>query len=143
MQTNLATILAGLRQAAGAGTRFVGMNIYNPVLGDWLAPGAGRALALAAVTGVNLLSADMEKRFAAAGIPVANVENAFESTDLERFVSSPWGRVPVAVDVACRLLDITCRRGAVEGFGDDPNTAGAVVIAGAFEKVIGTLGPPR
>ncbi len=142
MQTNLALILAGLRRAAGPGVRFVGMNIYDPLLGDWLAPGAGRALALATVAAVKLLSNDMDERFAAASIPVANVEGAFDSTEMVRFVSSPWGMVPVAVDRACRLLDITCRAGFVELFGDDPNDAGAVVIAHAFEQVIGLLRPP-
>ncbi|MGA8682107.1 MAG: SGNH/GDSL hydrolase family protein [Acidimicrobiales bacterium] len=141
MQSNLAFILSGLRRAAGPDVRFVGMNIYDPLLGDWLAPGVGRALALAAVGGVRLLSVDMEKSFAASSIPVANVEDAFDSSDMAHFVSSRWGRVPVAVDVACRLLDIVCRPGLVELFGDDPNEAGAVVIAHAFEQVIGMQGP--
>lgn len=61
---------------------------------------------------MKLLSNDMDERFAAASIPVANVEGAFDSTEMVRFVSSPWGRVPVAVDRACRLLDITCRAGS-------------------------------
>jgi hypothetical protein len=142
MQANLAVILRGLRRAAGSDERFVGMNIYDPLLGDWLAPGTGHSFALAAVAGVKLLNADMEKSFASAAYSVANVEAAFNSNDLGHFVSSPWGRVPVAVDVACRLLDITCRVGGVEGFGDDPNVSGAVVIAHAFENVIGTLRPP-
>jgi hypothetical protein len=142
MQTDLAVILPGLQRAAGPGVRFVGMNIFDPLLGDWLAPGTGRSFALAAVGGVKLLNADMEKSFAATAIPVANVEGAFDSNDLGHFVSSPWGRVPVAVDVACKLLDITCRLGSDEGFGDDPNAAGAVVIAHAFETVIGTLRSP-
>ncbi|MGA2211132.1 MAG: SGNH/GDSL hydrolase family protein [Acidimicrobiales bacterium] len=142
MQANLAVILPGLQRAAGPGVRFVGMNIFDPLLGDWLAPGAGRAFALEAVGGVKLLNTDMEKSFAAAAIPVANVEGAFDSNDLGHVVSSPWGRVPVAVDVACRLLDIMCREGREEGFGDDPDAAGAVVIAHAFETVIGTLQPP-
>lgn len=142
MQANLALILTGLRRAAGPAVRFVGMNIYDPLLGDWLAPGAGRALALAAVTGVKQLSNDMDERFAAASIPVANVESAFDSNDLAQFAASPWGRVPVAVERACQLLDITCRAGFVEGFGDDPNDAGAVVIARTFEHVIGVLRPP-
>jgi len=141
MQANLALILAGLRTAAGPAVRFVGMNIYDPLLGNWLAPGAGRALALAAVAAVRRLSNDMDERLAAASMPVANVEGAFDSNDMGRFVSSPWGRVPVAVDRACQLLDITCRAGVVEGFGDDPNDAGAVVIARTFEHVIGVLRP--
>jgi lysophospholipase L1-like esterase len=141
MQKNLATILAGLR-AAAPGVPIVGMNIYNPLLGDWLAPGPPRALALAAATALMTLSADMEKAFAAAGAPVADVQGAFQSSELTTLVPSPWGQVPVAVDRACSLLDIVCQPGQAEGFGDDPNDAGAAVIAKAFETVIGTLRPP-
>ncbi len=36
-------------------------------------------------------------------------------------------------------MDITCSAGAPEGFGDDPDDVGAVRIATAFERTIGTL----
>ena len=144
MQRNLATILAGLRSAVGPGVPIVGMNYYDPLLGDWLAPpGPSRSLATAAITGLGTLNHDMEVVYAVASAPVANVQDAFQATDMTHLVSSPWGRVPVAVDRACSLLDIVCYPGQSEGFGDDPNPAGAAVIASAFEKVIGQLHPPQ
>jgi hypothetical protein len=54
-------------------------------------------------------------------------------------VASPWGEVPIAVQRACAWLDIFCQAGAPEGFGDDPNDAGAVAIATAFERRIDRL----
>jgi hypothetical protein len=36
-------------------------------------------------------------------------------------------------------LDIVWRAGALEGFGDDPNSTGAARIAVAVERTIGAL----
>jgi len=143
MQKNLATIVKGLRAATRSGVPIIGMNYYDPLLGDWLAgPGPTRTLTLNVITGVATLNKDMTQVYAKAFVPVADVATAFQSSDMTHFVASQWGRIPVAVDRACTLLDITCHRGAPEGFGDDPNNAGAVVIARAFEKTIGTLRTP-
>jgi hypothetical protein len=118
------------------------MNVYDPLLGDWLAPGPGRSLTVAAVAGVGLLDRTMSQAYRAEASPVADVQGAFHSTDLTHFVNSVWGRVPVAVASACALLDIVCHRGSIVGYGDDPNHAGAAVIARAFEKAIGRLRAP-
>ena len=143
MKANISNIVAGLRNAIGPHVPIVGMNVYDPLLGDWLAPGTGRSLAVAAVAGVGLLSKTMGQAYRAEASPTADVQGAYHSTDLRHFVSSRWGRVPVAVASACTLLDIVCQQGSLVGFGDDPNDAGAVVIAHAFEKVIGRVVPPR
>jgi hypothetical protein len=141
MKSNISGLVAGLR-SAGPHVQIVGMNVYDPLLGDWLAPGGGRSLAIAAVAGVSLLSKTMGQAYAAESALTADVQGAFHSTDLTHFVRSPWGRVPVAVASACTLLDIVCHTGSLIGFGDDPTNAGAVVIARAFEKAIGRLRPP-
>jgi len=142
MKSNISTIVAGLRHATGPHIPIVGMNVYDPLLGDWLAPGAGRSLAVAAVAGVGLLSKSMGQAYQAEASPTADVQRAYHSMDLTHVVSSRWGRVPVSVASACTFLDIVCQRGALIGYGDDPNDAGAVVIAHAFEKAIGRLAPP-
>jgi len=143
MQKNLATIVTGLRTATHSDVPIIGMNYYDPLLGDWLAgPGPTRTLTTQAITGVATLNTDMTNVYAKAAIPVADVAAAYQSSDMTHFVSSRWGRIPVAVDRACEWLDITCRRGAPEGFGDDPNNTGATVIADAFAKTIGTLHAP-
>jgi hypothetical protein len=85
----------------------------------------------------------MDMDYGVAASPVADVQSAFESMDMTHFVESKWGRVPVAVDRACTLLDISCHKGQEEGFGDDPDVAGAKVIAKAFELTIGRLYPPQ
>ncbi len=142
MKANISTIVAGLRLATGTHVPIVGMNVYDPFLGDWLAPGTGRSLAAAAETGVDLLSKTMGQAYQAEASPTADVQGAYHSADLTHFVRSRWGRVPVSVANACTLLDIVCQQGSLIGFGDDPNGAGAVVIAHAFEKAIGRLATP-
>jgi hypothetical protein len=143
MKANISTIVAGLRRATGPHVPIVGMNVYDPLLGDWLAPGTGRSLAVAAVAGVGLLSRTMGQAYQAEASPIADVQAAYHSADLTHFVNSSWGRVPVSVASACTLLDIVCHQGSLIGYGDDPNYAGAVVIAHAFEKAIGRLDPPQ
>ncbi len=143
MQKNLATILAGLRAATHSHVPIIGMNYYDPLLGDWLAgPGPTRTLASTAMAGLATLNHDADTVYARFKVPVADVTGAFQSSDMTHLVSSPWGRIPVAVDRACTWLDITCHKHAAEGFGDDPNDGGAKVIAGAFEHAIGTLHRP-
>jgi hypothetical protein len=139
MKAQLTYILDALRQAAGPNVPIVGMNVFDPILGDWLGPKATRAEATTGVSAVSLLDSTMNADYIAAHSPVAKVEGAFDSTNMTHFVSSKWGRVPVAVDKACSLLDIVCHEGQAEAFGDDPNDAGAKVIAKTFEQAIGRL----
>jgi len=143
MVTNLDTILNGLRQAAGPSARIVGMTYYDPFLGDWLVGGADRTAAVGSVSLLTQLNGLLTDAYEAVGAQVADVQDAFQSTDLSTTVASPWGQVPVAVEQACTLLDIICRAGQAEGFGDDPNPGGGGVIAKAFENTIGLLKPPR
>ena len=144
MKENLSYILDALRLAAGPNIPIVGMNLFDPVLGDWLGPGAPRALALSAgLNGVTVLNQAMDMDYGVADSPVADVQDAFHSKDMTHFVASKWGRVPVAVARACTLLDITCTKGHDENVGDDPDLAGAMVIAKAFEVTIGKLYPPQ
>ncbi|HLN42479.1 MAG TPA: SGNH/GDSL hydrolase family protein [Acidimicrobiales bacterium] len=142
MQTNLHTILTGLMQAAGPTVPIFGMNYFNPFLGDWLAGGSEQSFAVGSVAELTLFNQVLDQAFADEDVPVADVATAFQITDLTDMVSSPWGTVPVAVDKACTLLDITCTVGQPEGFGDDPVPAGATVIAHAFEQTIGTTISP-
>ncbi len=136
MVTNLDAILGDLRQTAGPSVPIVGMNYYDPFLGDWLAGGAVQEEAALSVSLVTQLNSLLAGAYQAVGAPVADVASAFEITDLTDMVSSPWGTVSVAVDKACTLLDITCTVGQLEGFGDDPVIAGADLIAQTFEPVI-------
>jgi lysophospholipase L1-like esterase len=138
MVQNLDTILNGLRQAAGPTVPIVGMNYFDPFLGDWLAGGSTQVEANLSVSIVSNLNSLLAGAYQQVEAPVADVESAFDTTDLTDMVSSPWGEVPIAVDKACSLLDITCTAGQTEGFGDDPNDDGAKVIAQTFEQTIGS-----
>lgn len=137
IKRNLTTILAGLHAAAPE-VPVIGMSYYDPLLGDWLAPGPPRALALATLPGLVILNRELTSLYGGPS-KTANVQGIFRSTDLETIVPSPWGAIPLDVERACSWLDIFCQAGAPEGFGDDPNNAGAVAIATAFERRIDRL----
>lgn len=134
MEQNLTTILDGLR-AAASGAPIFGMTYYDPFLGNWLAGGAAQTQALAQIPQVVTLNNELTALYGPAN--TADVQGAFEVTNSTTLESSPWGTAPVDVVDACQWLDIFCAAGQTEGFGDDPNIAGQVQIANAFEKVIG------
>jgi len=137
MASDLSQILTGLRSAAGPQVLIIGMNYFNPLLGNWLSPSAlYQQLVTESIAGLQLLNAALEQLYTGAGAKVADVFDAFDTSDMNTLTHSKWGMVPVAVKRACTLLDITCQKGEPEGLGDDPNVAGAVVIAHAFHKVI-------
>jgi hypothetical protein len=137
IKQNLTTMLAGLR-ALAPHVRVVGMSYYDPFLGNWLAGGAFRSLALSTVPPLLALNRELTSLYGGAK-NTADVQDVFRSTDFKTVVASPWGAVPIAVKRACSWLDIQCHEGAPAGFGDDPNNAGAAVIASAFERTIGRL----
>lgn len=140
--SNLGIILSQLRQAAGPTAPIIGMNYFDPFLGDWLAGGSTQTEADLSVSLVGEFNSMLTGAYQQVGAPVADVASAFDITDLTDMVSSQWGDVPLAVDKACTLLDITCQAGQMEGFGDDPTEAGATVIAQAFEQTIGSTITP-
>jgi lysophospholipase L1-like esterase len=141
IKRNLTAMLAGLH-AAARGVRVIGMTYYNPFLGDWLAGGPLRSLAISTLPGLVSLNRELTALYSGAK-KTADVQGMFRSTDLKTVVASQWGDVPIAVKRACSWLDIQCHVGAPQGFGDDPNNAGAAAIASAFERTIGPLLYPQ
>lgn len=137
--TNLTTMLAGLHKAA-PGVPIIGMEVYDPYLGDWLAGGAARALALATIPVATALNGELSSLYGPSS--TADVQDVFRTADDTTLVRSRWGQVPVDVDRACSWLWIVCRPGHEEGFADDPTSAGQVHIAAAFERTIGRLSAP-
>jgi hypothetical protein len=103
-----------------------------------LGGGTDRALALATLPGLVVLNHELTSLYRGAR-NTANVQRMFASLNFGMMVSSRWGQVPLAVERACSWLDIFCQQGASEGLGDDPNDAGAVAIASAFERRINGL----
>lgn len=131
--TNLPVILATLRQHAGPDVPIVGMNYYSPFVTEWFGdPALGQAAATLAVVFNDLL----EGIYAAAGVPVADVETAFAVTDFTTIVElRRVGPVPLSVHNACTLTWMC----APPPRGPDihANTRGHAVIAEAFATVLG------
>jgi hypothetical protein len=134
---NLTKMLRGLH-AAAPGVPVIGMSYYDPFLGDWLAGGAFRSFALSTLPGLIALNQELISLYGGTK-NTADVQGTFRSTDFKTIVSSPWGRIPIAVNRACSWLDIQCHAGAPEGFGEHPNNAGAAAIASAFKQTIDRL----
>jgi lysophospholipase L1-like esterase len=100
---NLPGILGTLQEAAGPGTPIVGMTIYDAFLPAWLDGPPGREIARRSVwDAVVPLNTHFSEIYRAAGLPVADVEGAFATTDFETEVEmARVGRVPINVARAC------------------------------------------
>jgi lysophospholipase L1-like esterase len=121
---NLPVILAALREAAGPDVPIIGMNFYDPFLAPvWFSNPAGLGTEIARAVGGNNF---FEAIYAAAGVPVADVESAFQTT-----VTTPVGGVPLDVIRICAWTWMC----APAPLGPDihANAAGYHVIAVAFE----------
>jgi lysophospholipase L1-like esterase len=133
---NLPGILATLVDAAGPGTPIVGMTIYDPFLESWLSGREGQELARrSAFDGVMPVNAFLADIYHQAGLPVADVEGAFATSDFETMVPlDGFGEVPINV---ARILEWTWV-GAPPPLGPDihANAKGYRVIAEAFARVL-------
>jgi lysophospholipase L1-like esterase len=128
---NVAAILASLRAAAGPGVRIAGMNYYLPALAEWRSGLLGRVTAELsekfAIAYDNLL----KRAYGQAGITVANVFGAFETTNFGDPVAVP-GVGPVPRNVA-RICQWTWECAPPpRGPNQHANAAGYRVIADAI-----------
>ena len=122
--TNLPVILAALREAAGPGVPIIGMNFYDPFLAPvWFSNPAGLGTEIAQAVGLNGV---FDAIYATAGIPVADVETAFQTT-----VTTPIGGVPLNVLRICAWTWM-CAPAPLRP-DIHANAAGYHVIALAFE----------
>jgi lysophospholipase L1-like esterase len=133
---NLPTIIAALRAAAGPETPVVGATIYDPLLAYWLTGPAGQAFAQlsvsAAIVPLNQLLTGI---YGAAGMPVADVQGAFSTTDFATTVPMPpFGLVPLNVVRLCQWTWVC----APTPLGPDnhANAAGYHAMAEAFAAVL-------
>jgi lysophospholipase L1-like esterase len=100
---NLRTILVRLRAAARPWVPIVGMNFYDPFLAAWLQGPAGQALARLSVQLVTQYNDLLEGAYQGAGVPVADVQGAFSTTNFDDLVDlPPFGQVPVNVARICQ-----------------------------------------
>ena len=134
--TNLDTILARVRAAAGPQVRIVGMSYYLPALAEWRHGFVGRAVARAGewlASGYNDL---INRAYARSGVRVANVFGLFATSDFGDQVAVPGvGTVPRNVALICRWT-WECA-GPPRGPNQHANQAGYQVIARAFRSAAG------
>ena len=100
---NVAAILASLRAAAGPGVRITGMNYYLPALAEWRSGLLGRATAQLSEKFAVAYDDLLKRAYGQAGITVANVFEAFETTNFGDPVTMPGiGSVPRNVARICQ-----------------------------------------
>jgi lysophospholipase L1-like esterase len=131
---HVSTILASVRTAAGAGIPVIGMNYYLPALAEWRKGELGQVIARVGAqltVGYNGL---LDRAYAQAGDPVANVSGAFDTTDFGDPTTVPGlGSLPRNVALVCEWT-WECAP-APRGPNQHANAAGYQVIANAILKV--------
>jgi lysophospholipase L1-like esterase len=100
---NLPAILGRLREAAGERATIVGMNMYDPLLANWLLGPQGRDLARRSVwDGVVPINELFSSLYSSAGLLLADVETAFSTRDFATAVElDQVGEVPINVARVC------------------------------------------
>ena len=112
--TNLPVILATL-QAAAPGVPIIAMNYYNSSLGFWP---VDPAFALSTQALVPLFNGTIEAVYAALGVPVADVENAFDTFDTS-------GKIPKNFRSICKYTRMCEKHHGTYMLSDnDPDTVG-------------------
>jgi lysophospholipase L1-like esterase len=134
--SNLDTILARLRAAAGPGTRIVGMSYYLPALAEWRHGLTGQAVAWVSERLAVAYNDLLDNAYAKSDVRVANVFGAFQTTDFGNRVAVPGvGTVPRNVADICQWT-WECAS-PPRGPNQHANQAGYGVIARAFRTAAG------
>jgi hypothetical protein len=130
----LSEILTSLRAAGGPGLEIVGLDHYDPYLGDYLKGRVGRAFALRSLGVVTLLNDALRSDYGAAGVPMADVAASFDTADTEMTTLAKVGSVPEDVARVCALTWMC----APAPLGPNPhaNDAGYRAISRAVAAVV-------
>jgi lysophospholipase L1-like esterase len=122
--------------AADPSAIIAGMNYYDGYLGDWLNGTTGQATAKVTITLTQDLNAAITPAFQNAGIPYADVYDAYNTGDMTDQVTlpAPIGTVPLDVAETCALT-WECAP-PPQGPNKHPNAAGYLVMATAILKVL-------
>ncbi len=132
LRQSLSEVIRRLRAAGRGHLPLVGINYYNSFLGSWVHGRAGRLLARRSVSVERRINATLDRVYGHTHVPIANVEDAFATDQLDRYVQlKPYGRIPLAVARVCRWT-WSCS----DKDDDHTNTAGYRVIAREVEKVL-------
>jgi len=139
ISARLTTIVETLR-AADPDVPMVGSNYPDPLLALWTAPGVPDDVVMAIADVWTLINETMEQTYAALGVPIADIEGAFSSTDFGTIVHTRVaGDVPINVARVCQWT-FAC----LERFDHDfhPTTFGYAVMTRAWEEALATALEP-
>jgi lysophospholipase L1-like esterase len=131
--SRLATILAGVRAAAGPGVRIVGMSYYLPELAEWRDGEPGHAVAQVSERLAAVYNGLLDGAYTRAGVAIANVFGAFDTADFGNPMTVPGiGTLPRNVALICEWT-WECAP-PPRGPNQHANPAGYRVIADAILK---------
>jgi lysophospholipase L1-like esterase len=130
----LPQIIAALRAAGGPAMHMVGVGHYDPFLGNYLRGPVGRDFAQDSLDAIHRLNDTLRTIYTSAGVPMADVAQAFEIDRTDPTDLAGTGHVPLDVARACELTwDCTP---APRRSKEHPNNAGYQAIAQAIAAVI-------
>ena len=135
-ETQVPEILGGLKAAAGRHVSFVGMNYYDPFLVAWLDGSSGQTLAKESVSLSTEFNGIIDTAFAAYHVPVADVSDAFKTTDFTDTGSIDGTTVPINVADICNWTWICATATSAAGPDIHANNTGYSVIARTFEATL-------
>ena len=132
LQDRLTSIVQTL-QAAGPGVPIVGATYYDPLLAAWNVPGIDHDAVVAIQDVWQSFDDALEQTYAGLGVPVADMEDAFSTTDFGTIVHlRRFGDVPLNVARVCQWTYACSPR----GFDPHPNTIGYARMTEAWEAAI-------
>jgi lysophospholipase L1-like esterase len=135
ISARLTSIVGTLREAAGPDVPIVGANYYDPLLAAWTIPGLDHDAVVAIADVWTSFNDMLEQTYAALGVPVADVEAAFSTTDFDTIVHVRGvGDVPLNVGRTCQWT-YACS----ESFDPHPNTIGYAAMTRAWEAALVTV----
>jgi lysophospholipase L1-like esterase len=134
VRTQLPPILAALRTAGGPSLRLVGVGHYDPYLASYLRGGSNLDFSEDSIDAINHLNDTLQNVYAAAGVPMASVGQAFEMTQSGSVDLAGVGDVPRNVARTCALTWM-CTSASPHA-KEHPNDAGYAVIAQAIAAVV-------
>jgi lysophospholipase L1-like esterase len=130
--TQLPEILGELKAAAGRQVTFTAMNYYDPFLAEWLTGTAGQGVAEESVEVSTEFNGVLDKAYAAFHVPVADVADAFKTTDFTDTASLGGTTVPINVADICDWTWM-CAPAPV-GPNIHADNTGYAIIARTFEE---------
>lgn len=134
VRQELPRVLAALKAAAGPHVTIVGLGHADPFLAWALKGPSGVARASASLRTMTLLNRTLASVYAAYGIPMVDVAQAFQMNQTSPTRLAGVGRVPLNVAQACRLTWM-CRPAPLPA-NMHPNDAGYQAIAAAIAAVL-------